>query len=348
MLYELFLTIVFFFSSFGFNEFNEISTCNDDEVFEIFCGFKNPEDLYLSPSKKKIIVSEFGSLAPNTKFGNLVYFDLKTKKREPISINYEANQWGDDTCSLEDKRLSPHGIDLIERNDGKYMLAVVNHLPRETIELFELIETDTIELIWRGCVDAPQNKYFNDIALKKDGSFYVTSMFDSNISEWSLVSASIFISNTGEVFYWSKENGFDVLSNTSGSFPNGIDLSSDEKFLYINYWFSGLTVKFNLLDNSVEYEHLGGGKDNLLVTDSGLWVAAHNYSGVEGLQCDESIVQCPLPFTIHQLSLLDLSEINSYKFSNKQMGAATVALPETNKIWLGTFHGDRIASFNIK
>ena len=85
-----------------------------------------------------------------------------------------------------------------------------------------------------------------------------------------------------------------------------------------------------------------------MVTDSGLWVAAHNYSGIEGLQCDESIVQCPLPFTIHQLSLSDLSEINSYKFSNKQMGAATVALPETNKIWLGTFHGDRIASFNIK
>ena len=56
MLYELFLTIVFFFSSFGFNEFNEISTCNDDEVFEIFCGFQNPEDLYLSPSKTKIIV----------------------------------------------------------------------------------------------------------------------------------------------------------------------------------------------------------------------------------------------------------------------------------------------------
>ena len=80
MLYELFLTIVFFFSSFGFNEFNEISNCNDDEVFEIFCGFQNPEDLYLSPSKTKIIVSEFGSLAPNTKFGNLVYFDLKTKK----------------------------------------------------------------------------------------------------------------------------------------------------------------------------------------------------------------------------------------------------------------------------
>ena len=348
MLYDLFLTIVFFLSSFGFSEFNEISTCNDDEIFEVVCGFQNPEDLYLSPSKTKIIISEFGSLAPNTKFGDLVYFDLKTNKREEISISYESNEWGETTCIQEDKRISPHGIDLIERDDGKYMLAVVNHLPRETIELFELIETNTLELIWRGCVDSPQNKYFNDIALKKDGSFYVTGMFDSDISEWSLVFASIFNSNTGEVFYWRKDNGFEAISNTSGSFPNGIDLSFDEKFLYINYWFSGLTVKFNLSKNSIDYNHIGGGKDNLLVTDTGLWVAAHNYSGVEGLQCDESIVQCPLPFTIHQLSLLDLNEINSYQFINKQMGAATVALPETNKIWLGTFHGDRIASFYIK
>ena len=51
MFYDLFITIVLFLSSFNFNEFNEISTCNNDEAFEIVCGFQNPEDLYLSPSK---------------------------------------------------------------------------------------------------------------------------------------------------------------------------------------------------------------------------------------------------------------------------------------------------------
>ena len=54
---------------------------------------------------------------------------------------------------------------MIQRDDGRYMLAVVNHLPSESIELFELVENDSIELIWRGCVDAPENKYFNDVAL---------------------------------------------------------------------------------------------------------------------------------------------------------------------------------------
>ena len=83
------------------------------------------------------------------------------------------------------------------------------------------------------------------MALKKDGSFYATSMFDANLSEWSLVYASIFISQTGEVHFWNKEKGFMEIQNTSGSFPNGIDLSEKEDFLYINYWFSGKTVKFD-------------------------------------------------------------------------------------------------------
>ena len=76
MFYDLFISTVFLLSSFTFNDFNEINNCNDDDIFEINCGFQNPEDLYLSPSKEKIIISEFGSLAPNTKYGNLSYFDL--------------------------------------------------------------------------------------------------------------------------------------------------------------------------------------------------------------------------------------------------------------------------------
>ena len=61
-----------------------------------------------------------------------------------------------------------------------------------------------------------------------------------------------------------------------------------------------------------------------MVTDSGLWVAAHDYSGLESLQCDYSIIQCPLPFTIHHLALDNLDELGAYSFSKGQMGAATV------------------------
>ena len=32
--------------------------------------------------------------------------------------------------------LSPHGIDINQRLDGSYQLAVINHMPTETVELF--------------------------------------------------------------------------------------------------------------------------------------------------------------------------------------------------------------------
>ncbi|MFT4677578.1 MAG: hypothetical protein ACJAX5_001304 [Patiriisocius sp.] len=47
------------------------------------------------------------------------------------------------------------------------------------------------------------------------------------------------------------------------------------------------------------------------------------------------------------LSGEDLSEQAVYSFTSKTFGAATVAIPHPNHMWLGTFHGDRIASFNL-
>lgn len=347
-MFDFFIGLLFFVSSFSFSEFIEIESCDNDDSFSIVCGFQNPEDLYLSPSQNKIIISEFGSLAPNTKYGELSFYDLVSESKGIPNFFYEENTWGDPKCKLKSRQLSPHGIDLIQRDDGRYMLAVVNHLPSESIELFELVENDSIELIWRGCIDAPENKYFNDVALKTDGSFYITHMYDLDSSQWAIAFASMIKNSTGEVYFWNVDEGFTSVPNTSGSFPNGIDLDVNEENLYINYWFSGKTIKFNLKSLSAEFEHIGGGKDNLLVTDSGLWVAAHDYSGLESLQCDYSIIQCPLPFTIHHLALDNLDVLGAYSFSKGQMGAATVGLPHKNKIWLGSFHGDRIASFEFK
>ena len=143
-MFDFFIGILFFVSSFSFNEFTEIKSCDNDDSFSIVCGFQNPEDLYLSPSQNKIIISEFGSLAPNTKYGKISFYDLVTESKRIPNFLYEENTWGDPKCELKSRQLSPHGIDLIQRDDGRYMLAVVNHLPSESIELFELVENDSI------------------------------------------------------------------------------------------------------------------------------------------------------------------------------------------------------------
>ena len=49
--------------------------------------------------------------------------------------------------------------------------------------MFELLkENDAWKFYWRGCVNVPDNLYFNDISLKKDGSFYATHMYERDIT----------------------------------------------------------------------------------------------------------------------------------------------------------------------
>ncbi|SUZ60544.1 uncharacterized protein METZ01_LOCUS13398, partial [marine metagenome] len=59
------------------------------------------------------------------------------------------------------------------------------------------------------------------------------------------------------------------------------------------------------------------------------------------------VIQCSLPFTIYKLRQDDLSEVKTFSFKHTQMGSVTVGVPHKDKLWLGTFMGDRIASFNL-
>ena len=65
------------------------------------------------------------------------------------------------------------------------------------------------------------------------------------------------------------------------------------------------------------------------------------------IHCGEIVIQCPLPFTIYKLRQDDLSEVETFSFKQTQIGSVTVGVPHREKVWLGTFMGDRIASFNL-
>ena len=65
--------------------------------FLLFADSK-PEDLYLSPSQNKIIISEFGSLAPNTKYGKISFYDLVSESKGS-NFFYEENTWETQTVN---------------------------------------------------------------------------------------------------------------------------------------------------------------------------------------------------------------------------------------------------------
>ena len=351
-----------FVTQANIKQVNYIEGCESDETFTVYCNYQNPEDLAVLPDGRHILVSEFGAIVPLSTTnvqGNLSLLDTTDGRKKNLEIEMSDNVWGDPECQRDSMVLSPHGIDINERLDGSYQLAIVNHMPTETIELFELREiNDAWSLTWRGCVNAPVHGYFNDVALSSNGSFYVSQMYDKNISLFMLAVLDNTKEDTGYVYHWRRQNGFERLVNTDGAFPNGVELSDDENNLFINYAFGNKTSKYNLMSNSIEASFsMNGIPDNITVDGDYIWVGAQDHSGLDSLiYCgvfakdvfeDPMINQCPLPFAAYQLRQSDLSLVNSYKYSNTVMGTATVALSLNGQLYIGTYHGDRIASVEL-
>ena len=356
------LLVYLFVSQANIQQVNYIEGCQSDDALTVYCDFQNPEDLAALPDGRHILVSEFGAITPLSPVnvrGNLSLLDTTNGTKKNIEIEMSNNVWGDPECERENMIFSPHGIDINQRLDGSYELAIVNHMPTETIELFELIEiNDTWSLTWRGCVDAPAHGYFNDVALKSNGSFYVSQMYDKNISLLMLAVMDTTKEDTGYVYHWTRKKGFKRLINTDGAFPNGVELSNDESNLFINYAFGNKISKYNLSSKTIEASFsMNGIPDNITIDGDYLWVGAQDYSGLDSLiYCgvfakdifeDPMINQCPLPFAAYHLKQSDLSLVNSYKYSNTVMGTATVALSVNGQLYFGTYHGDRIASVEI-
>ena len=348
----IFLSLVgLFLSQRSDIKVTSITDCLSDSKVTVYCEFSKPEDIVVLPDNRHLLISEFGAitpLSPENLPGQISLFDTDLLEKKQIKIALGDNGWGQESCKRDDLMLSPHGIDLNQRSDGRYQLAVVNHMPRETIEMFELINLHNAwSLIWRGCIDAPKLGYFNDVALKSDGSFFTTHMYERGLSYLSLIYISYTKPDTGFAYQWDAEGGFIKVPNTDGSFPNGISISDDEKNLFINYVFNHRTSKLNLENLTIEAEHFSKGTpDNSTIDGDFIWVATQDNTGTDLLiHCDETVVQCSLPFTIFKLRQSDLSEVASFSFAQTQIGSVTVAVPHKNKVWLGTFLGDRMASF---
>jgi sugar lactone lactonase YvrE len=324
------------------------SVCSADEQLSTFCGFQNPEDLDLLPGGEALIATGFGGLPPAIP-GTMYVVNVDDGSSYVPSITFEENTWGDTACLRDSEEISPHGLSLVRREDGALSLAITNHLPRETIELFEMTQDQGVwSLTWRGCVDAAPNTLFNDVALLADGSFYATSMYNADLSQEALFEAGFATADTGEVWHWQSQVGYSSLENTTGSFPNGIALSEDGNSLYINYWFSGTTVKYHLASRSTVASHSAGGADNLTVVGGEVFVATHDITLADLERCGPEVVMCTLPFTIHVLSANDLSPLRAYAYTGEMFGVATVAIPHGDNLWLGTFHGDRVARLSTQ
>jgi len=346
-----------------------VSGCESGAQLSVACGVTNPEDLAITPDGQFIIVSEFGGIAPITEVGSgrLALLNAQTKRRVPLPIIYSENSWGDTSCEkTAESPFGPHGIDLVTREDGRYQLAVVNHMAHESVEMFELVALERQQereqalaeatlpeeprnqwgLVWRGCVVAPAENYLNDVSLLTDGSFFVSHMFGHDFSVNDFLTVAITKQNTGYVLHWDKTHRFSQVPSTDGAQPNGVTYDEQNGLLYVAFNLSDRVAVIDM-DLGVETGSFSvNAPDNLVLKAGSLWVTNLDHEILDVFSCEEVGV-CALPFTVTELDALSLDKRNSWSFKGEPFGLPTVALPLGDEVLIGSFRSERLAFFSL-
>ena len=330
--------------------------CNESVRLRVDCRFDNPEDLAALPSGRGLLVSQLGRV-DGTQPGSLVFYPRPEGAIEvlfPTAAVEDDRSWGAADCPPPDlAAFYPHGIDLQQRADGRWMLLVVNHGLRESVEFLELREDQGgPSLVWRGCVQGPDQALFNDVVARSDGGFWVTHMMPYDSQTSAMVRAALFGSDVGFVYAWDPLSGFSEVAGSRGPFPNGIEKSADERYLFVNVYFGDEVRKLDLDQGQVVGRAAIPSPDNSSWSHTGeLLVASHNATLTEMMACQNlETGSCGHRFQIVAIDPADMS--SRVVFDNGEggypMGGATVAVEFAGQVYLGTHAGNRIGRTTLR
>jgi len=317
-----------------------------------YCEFKNPEDLVIVPGGQQLLVSEMGEFLTDNP-GQLSLFDIASGARQPINIDWlnPGQQWGAPGCAAPDAELfSPHGIDLTTRADGQTQLLVVNHGGREAVEFFALTgAANQWQLVWKGCAIPPEDPFINDVAGLNDGGILVTHMWNKSMPFEEVVAKLTAGEFIGWVWHWDPHRGFNKLPGSSELMPNGITVSHDSQKAFVNIYMGNKTIKLDIASGEKEGEFAVQQPDNITIDEAGnLWVASHKHDPINQSCAEVLEGPCLLPFDIVRADSKTMTSEVVLHHAGAPMGFATVALKVGDKIFMGSAHGDRIASYSLR
>jgi hypothetical protein len=318
--------------------------CGKHPPLEVFCGTRSPEDLELTPDNKFLITGQFIRNSPES---GMALFDLTTKTFSRITPTVEPRKdWGDPSCPGPVDRMIPHGISLMKRTDGAMELYVVNHGGRESMEMFELKSTGVSwGLVWHGCVVATSG--YNDVAAIPDGSFVATH--PTALVPPGKNSADLGDQPTGFVGIWRPGKSEEELPGTRVAYPNGILISADGRYMYLNVFRAREIHKYDM----AEHKDIGKVKVDFM-PDNITWTKNHEMlaAGIKDSRWEcpaGSGVPCQQMFGVARINPAKMTAVAVYDSVGKPASIAGVssALEVGRSIYLGAFQGDRIVKLDL-
>jgi hypothetical protein len=322
------------------------AACGSAGRVHFLCGPTNAEDMVGLLGTPWIITSGMAQAGGHP--GALYLVNARTKTSRKIypvgGINAPSGEYPECPGAPDPKVCSAHGVNIRLGAGGNDTLYVINHGGREVIELFKVNASARHEprIRWIGWVILPQGPLFDGVAALPDGGFLATKLFDSG--DRNFVAEMKAGQDSGDVYRWTRKGGVQLLPGTRMSGANGIEVSPDGRWFYVNAFGAQKVIRFALAPNtaaptSVQVDIL---PDNIRWGEDGsLLVAGMN--GPASLQagCNRD---CPKGWKIIRIDPNTMQASTVFR-EDDDMGfrSPSVALRVGDDLWVGTFAGDRIA-----
>jgi hypothetical protein len=259
-------------------------------------------------------------------------------------LQHDARGYPDCPGPLTLQAFDTHGLSLAETSPRHFSLYTTSHGAREAIEIYDLdLRGAAPILTWKGCVLLQQDSYHNSVAQLADGGFVTTRMRDQNFRRGGGVPVGI----TGHLVEWHPGGQPRPLPGTEMSLPNGIDVSKDERYVYVAAIGSQELVRFDrratpmakrAVSLPIRPDNVHWASNGKLLTAGPNYVAPSVCSGA-GCATGWSVLEVdPETLAFTRLGGAD---------QTAAMQAVSSAMRVGDDIWVGS-NDDRVARFSLQ
>ncbi len=310
--------------------------CSSIGELNFVCGMINVED-FLPVEGGRWLVT--GSLQPGS--AGLYLVDTAAKTFKPAVLSIAAKPDRTYPCTAPDlKGLATHGLDVIPGHGGQSTVYAVNHAGRDSIEVFHLHAAKG-SAEWVGCVIVPAGVNPNSVAAVPGGGFVVTKFLDNGDKDaFQHVLAG---QMNGTVYLWLPGKGFSEVPGTQLSGDNGIVVSPDAKWLFVNSYGTHEIYRVPLPGHGNDKGERSSVKvdfnpDNLRWTPAGkIFVTGQFITDAHHLS--EPLGWATVVLDPQTLKTTPLVKKPGYV----EFAGATSTVQVGSTLWFGTFRGDRMA-----
>lgn len=324
-------------------------SCNADGSLHYLCGPQNAEDIVPLANSRWLVASGLNPKAMDLHSGpgHLYLIDRNTKTaREWFpgtapAMRLDKKTFGACPGPLNIHRFAAHGLSVRAQGAHRYRLYMTSHGEREAIEAFD-IDTAGAQpsLTWVGCVVLPDNTFANAVAMLADGGFVATRMMDANADVMSVFASG---QNSGYVYEWHPGGAVTKVPGTDLPMPNGIEVSRDERWLFVAATSTRELVRFDRrarqpatrIQLDVMVDNLRWGDDGKLYTVGGLPVSGERFR--------TCAPPCATGWAVYAIdsATLQATQVMSIDSTAALQGASTAAVVG-QEIWIGTYAGTRV------